>query len=176
MKSKWAKQKGFTIVELLIVIVVIGILAAITIVAYNGIQQRGRDAQRKSDLSQISKSLHLYNVDKGNYVDGSDGCAGGNGWYHYDYDGAGSQTSVSLCLVNGKYISADLNDPQTSKGCTTVATNEQECFYYMKYECAGSTYLYANLESMPHSSTDTDTACMVSLDSMYGMNYFVKVR
>ena len=36
------KQKGFTIVELLIVIVIIGILAAITIVAYNGIQQRAQ--------------------------------------------------------------------------------------------------------------------------------------
>ncbi len=39
----WAKHKGFTIVELLIVIVIIGILAAITIVAFNGAQQRGRD-------------------------------------------------------------------------------------------------------------------------------------
>ncbi len=50
----WAKQKqsGFTIVELLIVIVVIGILAAITIVAYNGVQQRARDAAPKSDLRQ----------------------------------------------------------------------------------------------------------------------------
>ncbi|MCA9336117.1 prepilin-type N-terminal cleavage/methylation domain-containing protein, partial [Candidatus Saccharibacteria bacterium] len=48
----WAKNKktGFTIVELLIVIVVIAILAAITIVAYNGIQQRSRDSIRKSDL------------------------------------------------------------------------------------------------------------------------------
>ena len=35
-------KSGFTIVELLIVIVVIGILAAITIVAYNGIQSRAR--------------------------------------------------------------------------------------------------------------------------------------
>ena len=43
------KQTGFTIVELLIVIVVIGILAAITIVAFNGVQQRARDAQRRQN-------------------------------------------------------------------------------------------------------------------------------
>jgi len=59
--------RGFTIVELLIVIVVIGILAAITIVAYNGIQQRGRDAQRSSDISTIQKALELYHVDNGGY-------------------------------------------------------------------------------------------------------------
>lgn len=60
-------RKGFTIVELLIVIVVIGILAAITIVAYNGIQARGRDSKRVSDLTSIKKALELYHVDKGGY-------------------------------------------------------------------------------------------------------------
>ena len=43
-------HRGFTIVELLIVIVVIGILAAITIVAYNGIQQRARTATVQVDM------------------------------------------------------------------------------------------------------------------------------
>lgn len=60
-------RKGFTIVELLIVIVVIGILAAITIVAYNGIQQRARDAQRATDIKTIAKALELYKVQTGNY-------------------------------------------------------------------------------------------------------------
>lgn len=48
LKSK--NKNGFTIVELLIVIVVIGILAAITLVAYNGIQARANDTAIKSDL------------------------------------------------------------------------------------------------------------------------------
>ena len=48
---------GFTIVELLIVIVVIGILAAITIVAFNGIQERARNTKIDSDLSQIQKAV-----------------------------------------------------------------------------------------------------------------------
>ena len=64
----WAKQqKGFTIVELLIVIVIIAILAAITIVAYNGIQQRARDAQRASSVSQIKKAVEMYKIDNGSY-------------------------------------------------------------------------------------------------------------
>ena len=50
-------QRGFTIVELLIVIVVIGILAAITVVAYTGIQQRARVAVLMSDLKQAQTQL-----------------------------------------------------------------------------------------------------------------------
>jgi prepilin-type N-terminal cleavage/methylation domain-containing protein len=56
-------RKGFTIVELLIVIVVIGILAAITIVAYNGIQNRARASSVSSALSQAAKKLAVYQVD-----------------------------------------------------------------------------------------------------------------
>ncbi len=65
------KQTGFTIVELLIVIVVIGILAAITIVAYNGIQNRANDTAIQSDLQNISKKLELYKADNGVYPAGA---------------------------------------------------------------------------------------------------------
>lgn len=53
---------GFTIVELLIVVVVIAILAAISVVAYTGIQQRARDTDRASDISQLQKKLEAFHV------------------------------------------------------------------------------------------------------------------
>lgn len=56
------KQKGFTIVELLIVIVVIAILAAISIVAYTGINNRARASERKSDATSISKVAEAINA------------------------------------------------------------------------------------------------------------------
>lgn len=56
------KKQGFTIVELLIVIVVIGILAAITIVAFNGIQNKARVATVQSDLKNAVTSLESYKV------------------------------------------------------------------------------------------------------------------
>lgn len=61
------KQAGFTIVELLIVIVVIGILAAITIVAYNGIQERAKFTRVQSDLKNINTALQIYHADEGVY-------------------------------------------------------------------------------------------------------------
>lgn len=56
------KRDGFTIVELLIVIVVIGILAAITIVAYNGIQNRANDVSVQADLRNIGGKVNEYMV------------------------------------------------------------------------------------------------------------------
>ena len=55
-------KSGFTIVELLIVIVVIGILAAISIVAYNGIQARAQASTIRSDLNGAIKKLEEYKV------------------------------------------------------------------------------------------------------------------
>lgn len=58
---------GFTIVELLIVIVVIAILAAITIVAYTGVQERARYSAMRSDLSSLNKAILLYYAENGQY-------------------------------------------------------------------------------------------------------------
>lgn len=56
---KTRSQKGFTIVELLIIIIVIGILASITIVAYNGTQNRARDASRLSESKHWTDILTI---------------------------------------------------------------------------------------------------------------------
>lgn len=65
------KNKGFTIVELLIVIVVIGILAAIVVVAYRGIQDRAYDTSVQNDLANIAKKIKMYNVENGVYPAGN---------------------------------------------------------------------------------------------------------
>lgn len=56
---------GFTIVELLVVIVVIGILATITIVSYAGISKQAVSASLKSDLANASRQLKIFQVDNG---------------------------------------------------------------------------------------------------------------
>lgn len=63
-------SRGFTIVELLIVIVVIGILAAIVIVAFNGVQSRAHDTAMRSDLASFAKKMGLYHAEYGSYPAG----------------------------------------------------------------------------------------------------------
>lgn len=60
-----AQRQGFTIVELLIVIVIIAILAAITMVAYNGIQDKARSAATDSDLANSDKIIRNHQVING---------------------------------------------------------------------------------------------------------------
>jgi prepilin-type N-terminal cleavage/methylation domain-containing protein len=68
MTFYWRKQQsGFTIVELLVVIVVIGILAAITIVAYNGIQTRAENTKTVNVVTVYARAFAQYAIDKGEY-------------------------------------------------------------------------------------------------------------
>lgn len=60
-------QSGFTIVELLITIVVIAILAAISIVAYNGIQERARLSSAQANLRQNFQLIQLFHAENGRY-------------------------------------------------------------------------------------------------------------
>jgi prepilin-type N-terminal cleavage/methylation domain-containing protein len=64
--KKMKEEKGFTIVELLIVIVVIGILAAIIIVAYNGVQNRARTTEAQSNAKEVQNKAETFNADEGN--------------------------------------------------------------------------------------------------------------
>lgn len=59
--------KGFTLVEILIVVAIIAILASIVLVGLSGIQQRARDARRISDLNQIQNAIALYYTKHGLY-------------------------------------------------------------------------------------------------------------
>ncbi|KAB1658145.1 type II secretion system protein [Pseudoclavibacter sp. CFCC 11306] len=65
--KKTNSTDGFTLVELLVVIVVIAILATVSLVAYNGIQQRARESRVALQLTQLRKKMEMYRIEHGEW-------------------------------------------------------------------------------------------------------------
>lgn len=61
------KSKGFTIVELLIVIVIIAILATLVIVTFTGIQKKARDSKRQTDVNALDSHVEAFYAQYGYY-------------------------------------------------------------------------------------------------------------
>lgn len=107
---------GFTIVELLVVIVIIATLAAISLVAFNGVQQRARDSQRKSDIATMQKVLAIYYGDKNGYP----ACNGGV------FTGGTGQT----CTLSDPDVVAQLVPTYMSKSLVDPKNTAQYQYYY----------------------------------------------
>lgn len=61
------RQKGFTIVELLIVIIIIAILATLVLVTYSGVQAKARDSKRQTDINAVDSHLETFFAQYGFY-------------------------------------------------------------------------------------------------------------
>jgi prepilin-type N-terminal cleavage/methylation domain-containing protein len=72
--KKFYRQSGFSLLELLVVISIIGILTAIGAVGFVAAQKRGRDARRRGDIDAISKALEQYYSENTNYDGGAVNC------------------------------------------------------------------------------------------------------
>lgn len=119
----WAKQKknGFTIVELLIVIVIIGILAALVIVAYTGIQVRARDTARITKIKDVAKAIELYYADNNRYPPILDGVG--------VESSCGSQTENWGHCDRNKLL-ADMLAPYSKIDPTSLSNATQGNYYY----------------------------------------------
>lgn len=106
--SRRIPQSGFTIVELLIVIVVIAILAAIVIVSYNGISRRAIETSMKSDLRSASNILESDLTSGGTYPATSSAANNGQGLK------AGNNTALSYVLKPYGYCVSATNPKTTA--------------------------------------------------------------
>lgn len=162
-------QTGFTIVELLIVIVVIGILASITIVAFNGVQQRARDTDRKSDVNTLVKAMSIWSVQefKAPINTGAGSGGSGNGWVY----ASGYPANIETILQNAGLLSGNVRDPKTPTGVGS----------YMFYQCNTTKptmyAFFAGLES-PSATDGADFArwqaegcTSTPTSATYKMNY-----
>ncbi len=176
------RSRGFTIVELLIVIVVIAILAAITIVAYNGIQDRARSAALRSDLTQVDKQLKLFQADKGKYpATVSTNCttspdsatnkclnvSSGNTISSYSSPSSGDSYNLTISNTGGNlsyvltssqtWATKNLNVGTMIAGTATPSNNgtiEKYCYGDSEANCTTYGALYTWDEAMQYSTTE----------------------
>jgi prepilin-type N-terminal cleavage/methylation domain-containing protein len=107
------RLSGFTLVEILVVISIIGALTALVLVSYTGPQKQARDSQRKSDLKQYQSSLEVF----ANKT---------NGLYPSRSDSAGAIASIALCT--------DLE----MTGCSEDPRNAKDSSFVYRYQSDGS--------------------------------------
>jgi prepilin-type N-terminal cleavage/methylation domain-containing protein len=62
-----SREYGFTIIELLVTIVIIGVISSIAVISYNAVQARARDSERATDITLIMDALERYYRDNGEY-------------------------------------------------------------------------------------------------------------
>lgn len=127
--QKKAVSKGFTIVELLIVVVVIAILAAITIVAYNGIQNRAKSSATQTAVQQATKKVVAYATLNAEQYPGSLGIAGistaGGTTYQYRYNNATTPRTFCVTATTGtiSYFASNTQTTPTLGVCPGHAPN-----------------------------------------------------
>src|SRR5680860_490252 len=115
------KLTGFTIVELLVAIVIIGILATLTIISYTGIQQKAIVASINSDLDNASRSLKLFQVEN-------------NDDYPLTNDCSSTPAANSICLKSSpgnSYTVFETNNSGSRSFCLTVKNSTTNAKYHI---------------------------------------------
>ena len=140
MFSLKKNNRGFTIVELLIVIVVIGILALLVITTYSGIQAKARNSKRQTDIASVQTQLEAYFSQNGYYPSLTDMNTGTS---------ATSSADSSWASTNMKSLDqtalTDPSNPNQSK--------------QLKSAPAAKWYAYAVTDSNGNSCESDDTTC-----------------
>jgi general secretion pathway protein G len=99
-------RKGFTLIELMVVVVIIGVLATIGVQTFSGTTEKAKKAKAQADIRTIMSALELYKVDIGEYPESGTGKPGLNAL----------TTSTGDSKWKGPYLSKLPKDPYSTDG------------------------------------------------------------
>jgi len=175
LRSGSFAERGFTIVELLVVVVVIAILASVTVVAYGNISNKAKDSVVKQEVSTIVKALQMYSIrteDTQFIGDGSNCGYHGTGYIGGEYLG---NPTIKECLVS-------VSSPDLVKMGRTNSIMKINCMFNGEYRV----YILAQMRTEPQNPNMIESICnpatspywttLADWDVTYGMNYYVQVN
>lgn len=152
----WAKQKAFTIVELMVIIVVIGILAAISTVSYNGAQQRARDAKRVQDVDSIVTALTAIGVRTNPVLFDTSGAGLNDATVGFISTGpptSGYTISIKDWLIQNQYLGEGINEPMYVYNSRDYAVTFCQDSDYVTNQ-KNRRVVMARLENVPSKTVD----------------------
>lgn len=149
MKHK--NNRGFTLIEVLIVVFIIGLLASVVLVGLGAFRQRGRDARRIADLRSTQNGLELYYSKNGLYPASSDWTtlkneltgagigvnnipndpSGGSTAYQYGSDGQSYVLWAHLEDKNNQVLKEDVDGDQFGIDCGPAGDDDE--YYCIKF-------------------------------------------
>ncbi len=162
MQSTYVNKRGFTIVELLIVIVVIAILVAISIAAYTSIQNRTHDSVIKSDLNQFAKKIQIDAVERGSFIPGGSGMGSSRAFPGFEFSPTKNSYLQGAGVNNLSY-------------CTGLDSSGESVFQIQARSKSGQSFRYSSklgMQDLGSVATVSNSACTNLTSTTYSYGYY----
>lgn len=146
-------KRGFTLIEVLIVVSIIGLLASVVLVGLGGVRSRGKDARRVTDLKSLQNGLELYYAKIQSYPDNLDALKTANigitklpsdpdASKSYKY----SRCDSGLSYVLGADLDALQDDPMFNDSDLNAFLGKAGCSSDFSAQCADKSYYCVSMQ------------------------------